>query len=162
MVNVREHGQTLNDPIYMPSHGGNRGSNPLGDASNFNYLDLDQSPQRRIYGKFTARLVPDVPGRIARPERALDERVALMAADKVYERAWGKPKDYNPKDEPDPNKPRFDPRLCTPDGTRYKIRGPMVQSPGVNGTRYKIRGGRWHQVQRRTLKVRGPMVPGTA
>jgi hypothetical protein len=40
-------------------------ASPLGDASNFNYLDLDQSPQRRIYGKFTARLVPDVPGRIA-------------------------------------------------------------------------------------------------
>jgi len=43
-----------------------------------------------------------------------DERVALMAADKVYERAWGKPKDYNPQDEPDPNKAKFDPRLLSP------------------------------------------------
>jgi hypothetical protein len=25
-----------------------------------------------------------------------DERVALMAADKIYERAWGKPRDYDP------------------------------------------------------------------
>jgi hypothetical protein len=26
-----------------------------------------------------------------------DERVALMAADKVFERAWGKPREYNPE-----------------------------------------------------------------
>ena len=43
------------------------------------------------------------------------ERVALMAADKVYERAWGKPRDYDPKDGPDPNRPKFDPRLLTPE-----------------------------------------------
>ena len=37
-----------------------------------------------------------------------------MAHSWIYERAWGKPKDFNPKDEPDPNKPRFDPRLLSP------------------------------------------------
>jgi len=28
-----------------------------------------------------------------------DERVALMAADKVFERAWGRPKEYDPNAE---------------------------------------------------------------
>jgi hypothetical protein len=31
-----------------------------------------------------------------------DERVALMAADKVFERAWGKPREYNPDQEAEP------------------------------------------------------------
>jgi hypothetical protein len=31
-----------------------------------------------------------------------DERVALMAADKVFERAWGKAREYNPEQEPEP------------------------------------------------------------
>jgi hypothetical protein len=31
-----------------------------------------------------------------------DERVALMAADKVFERAWGKPREYNPEQETEP------------------------------------------------------------
>jgi hypothetical protein len=31
-----------------------------------------------------------------------DERVALMAADKVFERAWGKPREYNPEKEVEP------------------------------------------------------------
>src|SRR5580704_10364042 len=44
-----------------------------------------------------------------------DERVALMAADKVDERAWGRPNDYDPKSEVDPNRPRFDPTSLSPD-----------------------------------------------
>jgi hypothetical protein len=31
-----------------------------------------------------------------------DERVALMAADKVFERAWGKAREYNPDQEAEP------------------------------------------------------------
>jgi hypothetical protein len=31
-----------------------------------------------------------------------DERVALMAADKDFERAWGKPREYNPEQETEP------------------------------------------------------------
>ena len=44
-----------------------------------------------------------------------DARVSGWAADKVLERAWGKAKDYDPKDEPNPSRPKFDPRLLTPE-----------------------------------------------
>src|ERR1700722_1239832 len=44
-----------------------------------------------------------------------DERVALMAAAKVYERAWGRPRDYDPRTEPDSDRPKFDPRLLSPE-----------------------------------------------
>jgi hypothetical protein len=47
-----------------------------------------------------------------------DERVALMAADKVYERAWGKPKDYDPNAESVKKPPPFDPKLYTTDELR--------------------------------------------
>jgi hypothetical protein len=43
-----------------------------------------------------------------------DPRIVMMAAQWVYERAWGPPKPFDPKDEPDPNKPKFDPRLLSP------------------------------------------------
>jgi hypothetical protein len=35
-----------------------------------------------------------------------------MAATWIYERAWGKPKDYDPADEPKPKR-RFDPSKYT-------------------------------------------------
>ena len=38
-----------------------------------------------------------------------DERVALMAADKVYERAWGRPRDYDPRDRPGSDPPLLSP-----------------------------------------------------
>jgi hypothetical protein len=41
-----------------------------------------------------------------------DERLAFMAYAWLVERAWGKPKDYDPKEE-GPAKPRFDPRLLS-------------------------------------------------
>ena len=47
-------------------------------------------------------------------ETTKDERLAFLAHTWIYERAWGKAKDFNPKDEPDPNKPKFDPRLLSP------------------------------------------------
>jgi hypothetical protein len=43
-----------------------------------------------------------------------DPRIVMLASQWVYERAWGPPKPFDPKDEPDPNKPKFNPRLCTP------------------------------------------------
>jgi hypothetical protein len=42
-----------------------------------------------------------------------DERVALMAADKVFERAWGRPRDYDPSQEQAKRAPPFDPSLFT-------------------------------------------------
>jgi hypothetical protein len=42
-----------------------------------------------------------------------DERVALMAADKVFERAWGRPKEYDPTAEASKRKPAFDPSAYT-------------------------------------------------
>ena len=37
-----------------------------------------------------------------------DDRIRYMAATWIYERAWGKPKDYDPADEPKPKRDRFD------------------------------------------------------
>ena len=48
-----------------------------------------------------------------------DERVALMAADKVFERAWGKPKEYDPNAESTKKPPPpFDPSLYTTEELR--------------------------------------------
>jgi hypothetical protein len=44
-----------------------------------------------------------------------DPRVVTVAANAVIERAFGKPKDFDPKDLPDANRPRFDPRLLSPE-----------------------------------------------
>jgi hypothetical protein len=41
-----------------------------------------------------------------------DERLAFMAYSWVHEQAWGKAKDFDPKDEA-PIKPKFDPRLLS-------------------------------------------------
>jgi hypothetical protein len=43
--------------------------------------------------------------------RSEDERVAL--ADKVFERAWGKPRNYDPAQEQAQKKLPFDPSLFT-------------------------------------------------
>src|SRR5260370_17030961 len=42
---------------------------------------------------------PDAARRLIELIQSEDERVALMAADKVFERAWGRPKDYDPNTE---------------------------------------------------------------
>jgi hypothetical protein len=54
---------------------------------------------------------PDAARRLIELIQSEDERVALMAADKVFERAWGKPRDYNPAEEQVQRKPPFDPSL---------------------------------------------------
>jgi hypothetical protein len=47
-----------------------------------------------------------------------DERVALMAADKVLERAWGRPREYDPNAKTAKKAPPFDPALYTTDELR--------------------------------------------
>jgi hypothetical protein len=42
-----------------------------------------------------------------------DERVRYMSATWIYERAWGKPKDYDLKED-EAARPRFDPSLLDP------------------------------------------------
>jgi hypothetical protein len=44
-----------------------------------------------------------------------DPRIVALASQWVYERAWGPPKPFDPKDEPNPSRPKFDPRLLTPE-----------------------------------------------
>jgi hypothetical protein len=44
---------------------------------------------------------------------AEDERVRSVCANWVIERAWGKPRDYDPDAEAGKQKPRFDPSLYT-------------------------------------------------
>jgi hypothetical protein len=58
---------------------------------------------------------PDAARRLIELIQSEDERVALMAADKVFERAWGKAKDY----DPDKEAPPFDPKLYTTDELRH-------------------------------------------
>jgi hypothetical protein len=48
--------------------------------------------------------------RLARETK--DERLAFMAHSWIFERAWGKAKDFDPKDEA-PIRPKFDPRLLS-------------------------------------------------
>jgi hypothetical protein len=43
-----------NHPSEMPSHGGNTGSNPVGDANNFKRLELASAADAGMYGKNTA------------------------------------------------------------------------------------------------------------
>jgi hypothetical protein len=51
--------------------------------------------------------------RLARETK--DECLAFMAHTWIYERAWGRARDYDPRSEPDMNKPKFDPRLLSPE-----------------------------------------------
>jgi hypothetical protein len=48
-----------NYPSEMPSHGGNTGSNPVGDAKVINRLGDRSAAKGAVYGKYTAKLVPD-------------------------------------------------------------------------------------------------------
>ena len=43
-----------------------------------------------------------------------DPRIALMAADKIVERAWGRAPDYDPKRDAEKPKPVFDPHAYSP------------------------------------------------
>jgi hypothetical protein len=44
------------------SHGGNTGSNPVGDANDLNKLDGTGSAEMPPYGKYTAKVLPDAGG----------------------------------------------------------------------------------------------------
>src|ERR1700726_2082384 len=62
---------------------------------------------------------PDAARRLIELIQSEDKRVALMAADKVFERAWGKARDYDPAQEQAQKKPPpFDPSLYTLDELR--------------------------------------------
>ena len=61
---------------------------------------------------------PDAARRLIELIQSEDERVALMVADKVFERAWGKAKDYDPDKEAPKRAPPFDPSLYTTDELR--------------------------------------------
>src|SRR6266481_3376353 len=52
---------------------------------------------------------PDAARRLIELMQSEDERVALMAADKVFERAWGRPKEFDPNAESAKKAPPFDP-----------------------------------------------------
>jgi hypothetical protein len=39
-----------------------------------------------------------------------DPRIALMAAERIVDRAWGRPRDYDPKRDAEHPRPSFDPR----------------------------------------------------
>ena len=61
---------------------------------------------------------PDAARRFIELIQSEDERVALMAADKVFERAWGRPKEYDPNAEVPKKAPPFDPSLYTTEELR--------------------------------------------
>ncbi len=61
---------------------------------------------------------PDAARRLIELIQSEDERVALMAAEKVFERAWGRPKDYDPNAESIKKPPPFDPSLYSTEELR--------------------------------------------
>jgi hypothetical protein len=61
---------------------------------------------------------PDAARRLIELMQSEDERVALMAADKVFERAWGRPKEFDPNAETPKKAPPFDPKLYTTEELR--------------------------------------------
>jgi hypothetical protein len=61
---------------------------------------------------------PDAARRLIELIQSEDERVALMAADKVFERAWGRPKEYDPNAEAPKKAPPFNPDLYTTEELR--------------------------------------------
>src|SRR6478672_13779709 len=61
---------------------------------------------------------PEAARRLIELMQSEDERVALMAADKVFERAWGRPKEYDPNAEAPKKAPPFDPKLYTTEELR--------------------------------------------
>jgi hypothetical protein len=54
-----------------------------------------------------------------------DERVRYMANTWVYERAWGKPKEFDPKSLEEENAPRFDPSKLSAE-QRVKVREALL------------------------------------
>ena len=56
----------------------------------------------------------DENGNLAPLTAKADPRIIYMASQWVYENAWGTAKEYDPSKEKDPNKPKFDPRLLSP------------------------------------------------
>jgi hypothetical protein len=44
-----------------------------------------------------------------------ESRNKIVAIGMLYDRAWGKPKDYDPATDKEPIRPRFDPSLYTPE-----------------------------------------------
>ena len=42
-----------------------------------------------------------------------DDRIRFVASTWIYERSWGRPKDYDPADEPKPKRDRLDPSKYT-------------------------------------------------
>ena len=62
---------------------------------------------------------PEAARRLIELMHSEDERVALMAADKVFECAWGRPKEYDPNAERTKKPPPpFDPSLYTTEELR--------------------------------------------
>ena len=74
---------------------------------------------------------PDAARRLIELMQSEDERVALMAADKVLERAWGRPKEYDPNAEAPKKPPPFDPSLYTTEELRPHTLRPSEMHCGL-------------------------------
>src|ERR1700720_3815100 len=70
------------------------------------------------YQRLCREASPEAARRLIELMQSEDERVALMAADKVFERAWGRPKEFDPNAETPKKAPPFDPKLYTTDELR--------------------------------------------
>ena len=90
-------------------------SRPLSPALAANIRKRGQSGnpsgQSGLYGEtmmLARQAAPDAMRRLIELMRSEDERVASVACNAVLERAFGKPKDYDPADEPKPKRDRLD------------------------------------------------------
>src|ERR1700719_4129918 len=73
---------------------------------------------------------PDAARRLIELMQSEDERVALMAADKVFARAWGRPKEHDPDKEAPKKAPPFDPSLYTTEELRQMQAAMLIMARG--------------------------------
>jgi hypothetical protein len=98
---------------------------------------------------------PDAARRLIELIQSEDERVALMVADKVFERASGKPKEYDPNAESIKKPPPFDPSLYTTEelrrmqGTTLVFRRPCMLAAILSDARFATarRGSNGHSAR---------------
>jgi hypothetical protein len=80
----------------------------------------------------------DERGNLAPLSGNADPRIVTVAANSLIERAWGKPRNYDPSEEEKTQRPKFDPSLYTFDELEIILRAAQLmqekrQAPPASG-----------------------------
>ena len=84
-----------------------------GQAPNPSGKGGDYHEMQRLAREFTPRATEIL--RDIANDPSEDSRNRIVAIGMLYDRAWGKPKDYDPATDKEEIRPRFDPSLYTPE-----------------------------------------------